>query len=163
MPYCTLTDLITHEPLPQLIQLSNDDPAATAVDQTNIDACIAHGDSVIDDHIRGLGMLPLAQPYPPTIVDLSIELALCHLFLRRYGYQMPPTITDRQSEAIRTLEKIKAGKIQISEQEAQEEPASAIRVSSPRRRFTRRKLHDYDNGFYNVGNGSLMNDGLDEP
>lgn len=141
--YCALADLKTIEPEAQLIQLSNDTAGATAVDQTNIDQAIVSGDGTIDSFLRGHIDLPLAQPYPAIIVDISTDLAVCNLYKRRFGSNMPESIVNRQKDAEKKLLMIAEGKLLLTEKEKDEKPEANVQVKTRPKMFPKEAMDKY--------------------
>ena len=141
--YCSLADLKTIEPEAQLVQLSNDTADATTVDQVNIGQAIVSGDGTIDSFLRGHVELPLAQPYPAIIVDISTELAVCNLYKRRFGSNMPESITDREKAAEKKLLMIADGTLLLTDKEKDEKTAANIKVATNPKMFPKNILDKY--------------------
>jgi phage gp36-like protein len=143
MPYSAYADLKTIEPDAQLIQLSNDTAGASEVDLTNINGAISCADGVIDSYLRGHVDLPLDTPYPTIIVDLSVELAICHLYKRRFGSNMPESMTNREKEAVKTLLLIAAGKLLLTAKEQDEKPEANVQVKTRPKMFPQQAMDKY--------------------
>ncbi|MEW5745278.1 MAG: DUF1320 domain-containing protein [Nitrospirota bacterium] len=111
MPYSTLDDL--KKPLPEknIIELTDDDGLGV-VDQTKVDEAIAYADQLIDGYLRGRYSLPLST-VPGLIKQLSVDLAIFHLYGRRFEMELPEGIMARYKNAIKLLEQIQKGLISL--------------------------------------------------
>ena len=147
MPYCTITDLTAIETLAKLVQLSQDLDAdqegAAKVDEIMIDAAIASADADINGYLRGHVTMPLPNPVPDLIRNISTALSVYYLYLRRYGSKMPDTITAREKRAHEQLVDIRDGRLIISEVQEATQPAGTVKVKAPERIFSQEKLNQY--------------------
>jgi phage gp36-like protein len=109
MPYCSLDDIKKAIPEQNLIQLT-DDAGEGVIDDVKIDDAIAYAGQLIDGYLRGRYTVPL-QPVPELVKRLAVDLAVFHLYSRRFELDMPQTMVDRRKEIIRLLEQIQQGKV----------------------------------------------------
>ncbi len=142
MPYCTQTDLERVETAASIVQLT-DDAQAGAVDVNNLTEAITLADGYIDSRLRGHITLPIAEPYPTIIVQISTELSVVHLYKRRFGSNMPETVMKRQAWAEKQLELIVKGEIIISDEQAESQPAGNIKVGAREKIYTETYLRQY--------------------
>ncbi|HOW51758.1 MAG TPA: DUF1320 domain-containing protein [bacterium] len=113
MPYSALADLVKVIDERELIQLSNDDTSATAVNAVNVAQAITDADNLIDGYVSGRYSLPLA-PVPGLIKKISVDLAVYNLWARRRRAEMPEGIENSYKNAIKLLERMQEGKILLS-------------------------------------------------
>jgi len=111
--YCTLDDLKQAIPEINLIQLTNDAPDATTVDQTKIDGFITDSVELIDSNIRGQYTLPI-NPVPGIIKQIAVDITLYKIYSRRYELEMPETMAERFKQAMKLLEQIRKGDLKLS-------------------------------------------------
>ena len=103
-----------------LAQLTDDDAGAeVTVDVVN--EAIVAADEVIDAHLRGRYSLPLPET-PPILRQLSVNIAVFHLYSRRPEGEMPETIGIRYKNAIKIIESIRDGKLTIGDTEGEKTP-----------------------------------------
>ncbi len=111
MAYSTLEDIEKALPEANIIQLT-DDEGLGVVNQERVSDAIQYADQLIDGYLRGRYTLPL-NPVPTLIKKLSIDLAVFHLYARRFEIEMPPSMMDRYKNAIKLLEQIQKGLISL--------------------------------------------------
>lgn len=111
MSYCSLDDLKKAIPEENLIQLT-DDAQTGVIDNEVIDDAIAYAGQLIDGYLRGRYSVPL-DPVPELIRRLAVDMAVFHLYSRRFELEMPQSMIDRRKEIIRLLEQIQQGKVQL--------------------------------------------------
>ncbi|MEW6115378.1 MAG: DUF1320 domain-containing protein [Nitrospirota bacterium] len=111
MPYCTLDDIKKAIPESNIIQLT-DDNGLGAVDQAKVDDAIAYADQIIDGYLRGRYTLPLSS-VPGLIGKLSVDLAIFHLYGRKFEMELPEGIMARYKNAIKLLEQIQKGLLSL--------------------------------------------------
>lgn len=130
MGYCTLDDLRGLIEERHLVALSNDQPGATAVNQTNIDAAISQADKVIDGYAGVQRTVPL-DPVPGLIRTLSANLAVFFLYRRRG--QVPEIWEQQYRNDVQVLIKISTGNISFGAAVQPEPPPErALTASSPK-------------------------------
>ena len=75
MSYATVQDVINRYPNRDLVQLTNEDPAATTVNDAPITQALADASAEIDGYIEGRFTLPLADP-PAVLNRLTTDIAM---------------------------------------------------------------------------------------
>jgi phage gp36-like protein len=136
MSYTTLDNLKSTEPEAQIIQLTDDANTGAVVTAVANDA-MTKADGLIDSYLRGHITLPLPQPYPTIVVQIATELAICNLYVRRFGSNLPDSILTRQKWAEGKLKEIVAGKIVISDDEEVQSASGNVSARTLNRIFTR--------------------------
>lgn len=138
MAYCDLTALREAVSERDLIQLTDDTDAQTAVNQTNIDGAIAWAGEIIDGYLRGRVPLPL-DPVPQFIGDLAVDLALARLYGRRFNVEVPKSIQDKHDNAVKVLKEIQAGRLTLGVGEHNQPQPIGIKTNktSDDRKFSR--------------------------
>lgn len=111
MPYCTLEDIKKAIPEANIIQLT-DDEGLGVVNQERVDEAIAYAEELIDGYLRGRYTVPLS-PVPELIKRLSVDMAVFHLYSRRFELVMPESMLQRRKEIIRLLEHIQKGNVSL--------------------------------------------------
>ncbi len=142
MAYCTLTDIKKSIPEETLVQLTDDENAGV-VNQARIDEAVEGADGEIDSYLSAQYSVPV-EPVPRVVNKLSVDIAVYNLYGRRVE-KIPEVRETRYRNAVRLLEKIAEGKVNIGEAAEPEETANADRaqVSGGKRIFTRRKLRGF--------------------
>lgn len=113
MAYSSQTDLTT-EIAEATVRELTDDSNTGAIDSDKVARAIANADAVIDAHVRVHYSVPIAPPIPALIRKLSIDLATFNLYSRRAAlFDIPNWIDTRQKDAMRMLEKIREGKMDL--------------------------------------------------
>lgn len=137
MRYATLPDLQLAIPTQTLIQLSNDDSAATVIDEAVVGDAVRQAEELVDAHLRGRYTLPLS-PVPTVIKDLVVHLARHGLYARRpEGADLPDAVVRTYKAAMELLREIRNGVVTIGDPAtgaAQAERGEA-RVRARRRTF----------------------------
>lgn len=156
MAYCSQTDLEAAIDQQTLIDLTDDEQAATVpgdLDQaitdnpkiaTRLTAAIVDASSTIDGYLRGRYAVPLAST-PAFVRKLGKDLALHNLFSRRaHGMDMPPAIEAKYKAAMDALRSIRDGKLDLG---VEPPPAASTAIvadtDGPDRLFTADTLKDY--------------------
>lgn len=141
MRYCTLADLLLAIPEQTMIQLSNEDPMATAVNIAVVEEAVRSAEEMVDAYLRGRYILPL-DPVPSLVKDATVNLARHWLYARRpEGNDLPDAVRHTYKAATTTLEHIKTGKLTIGSTETGKytpEPG-VYKVRAPRRYLRRWK------------------------
>ena len=137
MAYCTVTDMKKLIPETILINLSNDIPGAVVVNQTNIDEVIDVADREIDAYAIMAGYDVPMDPVPPMAANLSAQMAIWKLHLRKY---FASDVWERAyDKCLKTLEKIAEGKLSFGQDEdgvVEESAVSAHAVDNRDQKFT---------------------------
>lgn len=115
MPYCTIDDLKARIPESELVQLT-DDAGLEVLAQGVVDGAIRQADDLIDGYLRASYVVPLAAPLPNLVTNISSDLALFHLYSRRFQGQpdgIPEAITKRYDDARADLARIQRGALTL--------------------------------------------------
>ena len=97
---------------------------------------------MIDSYCQGRYTLPL-YPVPPRVTGLSVDIAIYSLYSRRVD-EMPENRKDRYREAIRFLELVAAGKVDLgTATPAPQNTENTVDIESGARIFTRDKLKGF--------------------
>ncbi len=95
-----------------LIQLSNDDSRATAVNTDVIEKAIMVACERIDTALRGRYRLPLTD-VPELIKYHALYLARHWLYARRPESKMPDTVKETYAQTLKELEQIATGRLHL--------------------------------------------------
>jgi phage gp36-like protein len=120
MPYCSLEDILKSIPESNIIQLT-DDSGTGAIDQVKVDEAIAYAEQLINGYLRGRYPVPLS-PVPELIRHLAVDLAIFHLYSRRFELEMPESMMAKYKNAIKLLEQIQKGLITLGIESADTGP-----------------------------------------
>lgn len=135
MRYCTRADLGNAIPLMTLTQLSNDDPAATAPNESVIDDGVRQAEELVDGYLRGRYQLPL-EPVPSILRDAVVYLARHWLYQRRPEGALPDAVKDSRKDTLTLLENIRDGVITLGTPTGQPVPEPGeIRVRARPQQF----------------------------
>ncbi|MBV4551716.1 DUF1320 domain-containing protein [Pseudomonas sp. SWRI102] len=135
MRYCTRADLSTAIPMMTLTQLSNDDPAATAPNESVIDDGVRQAEELVDGYLRGRYQLPL-HPVPTILRDAVVYLARHWLYQRRPEGALPDAVKDSRNDTLKLLENIRDGVITLGTPTGQAVPEPGeIRVRARPQQF----------------------------
>jgi len=113
--YHTLEDLKLVVSEETLIQLSDDsdshelDDAAIAV----INKAGASAANIIHGYLTDRYTIPLPQPVPGVISEISVSLTLWGLYRRRMTAEMPESIVKERANALSFLEHVQQNKISL--------------------------------------------------
>jgi len=78
MVYAEPSDMIARYPNRDLVQLTNEDPTQTVVDQTVLQLALADASSEIDGYLESRFALPLTDP-PAVLARLTCDIAMYRL------------------------------------------------------------------------------------
>jgi phage gp36-like protein len=112
--YCTLEDLLRLQPEKILLQNADDDNAGEFVlvppngAYRNIVSHVENADAVIDSYLSGRYAVPLADPVPPIVRQISANLALVGLYGRRRELDVPEGLAARSKRYMQLLKDIKS-------------------------------------------------------
>lgn len=109
MAYCDQDDILEQVDSETVIQLT-DDSDVGVIDESIVTRAIERADAEINAHCQGRYDIPL-DPVPDIIRDKSTDIAIYHLHSRRGD--PPANVVERYKIAIRFLEKIATGGIQL--------------------------------------------------
>jgi len=111
MAYCTQSDIEKQIPEDTLIELTDDD-AVGAVDSDIVDRAIADADEEIDAYAAMRYSLPF-DTTPALLRRMSVDLAICSLYLRRPHLEIPESRRERCSADRKLLEQIAKGYLKL--------------------------------------------------
>ncbi len=103
VPERTLIELTSEE-------MDFDSPAT--VNTRVVDSCIRYADELIDAHLRGRYILPLAE-IPTVLRDIAITLVRYRLYARRPEGDLPDTVKDDHKEALRQLRELRDNRLTL--------------------------------------------------
>ena len=144
MSYATAQDKINRYPNRDLVQLTNEDPAATTVNTTPITQALADASAEIDGYIEGRFTLPLTDP-PAVLNRLTTDIAMYRMQSLRPLHDLEDA-RKRYEDAVATLIKVADGELTLGLSSDNQEPPtaeSAENVQGPNRVFNRKKLRGY--------------------
>jgi phage gp36-like protein len=142
--YATAQDMINRYPNRDLVQLTNEDPTATTVNDVPITQALADASAEIDGYIEGRFALPLIDP-PAVLNRLTTDIAMYRMQSLRPLHDLEDA-RKRYEDAVSMLAKVAAGELTLGLAADGDEPqlAGAVEaVQGPDRVFNRRKLKGY--------------------
>jgi phage gp36-like protein len=135
MRYCTRADITNAIPDMTLIQLSNDDPAATLPNDGVIEDSVRQAEELVDGYLRGRYDLPL-DPVPTMLRDAVVYLARHWLYQRRPEGALPDAVKDSRMGTIKLLVSIRDGVVSLGMPSGQAAPEPGeVRVRARRQQF----------------------------
>jgi len=134
MAYCTQTDILKQITEEQLIQLTDDNDTGS-VDTAIVNDAILKADNVIDGYCAQRYTVPFSV-VPGIIREISIDLALYHLFSRRVQ-TIPKLRETRYENTMKLLKDIEAGRISLGVPAPAENPDRKGSYDGNDRLFTR--------------------------
>lgn len=142
MSYTTLSQLNQRFTSDELVQLTNTtDPSATEVDDTVLAGAIADIDALIDAKLAAKYALPLAS-IPLVLANVAADLVRARLYVR----SKPDHVVERERAALKLLDQMGEGKLQLGLDAAQQATASTDGpqfTTSGGRTFSPSTLADY--------------------
>ena len=145
MSYAAAQDMINRYPNRDLVQLTNEDPTATTVNDTPLTQALADASAEIDGYIEGRFALPLADP-PAVLNRLTTDIAMYRLQSLRPLHDLADA-RQRYEDAIAMLSKVAAGELTLGLSADDLEPPAASdtveTVCAPDRVFNRGNLKGY--------------------
>lgn len=144
MSYATAQDVINRYPNRDLVQLTNEDPAATTVSVAPITQALSDASAEIDGYIEGRFTLPLTDP-PAILTRLATDIAMYRMQTLRPLHDLEDA-RKRYEDAVAMLAKVAAGELTLGlAADGQEPPiAGAVEtVQGPDRVFNRDKLKGF--------------------
>lgn len=147
--YCQITDILKTLPKKELVNLTNDenrelsaidlesdsDPVVVRVNQAITDA-----DSEINSYLQGRYSVPL-NPVPNLIKKISCDLAIYHLFTRRFREEIP--YSEVYKSRLAQLKLIQSGQMVLDVAQVQSSGIYATNKTSEDRVFTKSLLDQY--------------------
>ncbi len=145
MSYATAQDVINRYPNRDLVQLTNEDPTATTVNDAPIAQALADASAEIDGYIEGRFTLPLTDP-PAVLNRLTTDSAMYRMQSLRPLHDLEDA-RKRYEDAIAMLTKVAAGELTLGLSADNQEPPTATgsveTVRAPGRVFNRGNLKGY--------------------
>ena len=145
MSYATAQDMINRYPNRDLVQLTNEDPTATTVNDTPLTQALADASAEIDGYIESRFALPLTDP-PAVLNRLTTDIAMYRLQSLRPLHDLEDART-RYEDAIAMLTKVAAGELTLGLSADNIEPPTASEsietVRTSGRVFNRGNLKGY--------------------
>jgi phage gp36-like protein len=141
MSYCLQTDIVNQIDSTVLLQLT-DDAGTGVIDAGIVTRAIADADATIDSYCQDRYTIPLS-PVPAKIRQVSVDISIYNLYSRREDV-VPDIRKERNQAAIRFLEKVADGKIQLGV--ATLTPTNtdnSVSISGNTRLFTRDKMSGF--------------------
>jgi phage gp36-like protein len=142
--YATLDDMISRYPNRDLVQLTNDDPTSTVIQDATILQAISDASAEIDGYIGGRFELPLTEP-PAILSRLATDIAMYRLQSLRPIHDLADA-RQRYVDAIAALGKIATGELGLGLAADGSEARVAnedLVTGGPRRLFNRKKLKGF--------------------
>jgi len=142
--YAQAQDIIDRFPHRDLVQLTNEDPAATTLNAAVLGRALEDASAEIDSYLEGRFKLPLADP-PAVLERLAIEIAMYRLQALRPLHDLKDA-RQRYEDAIAMLRRVGSGEISLGLSPAgSTAPRSAPDEvdEGPRRVFGRNKLKGF--------------------
>jgi len=140
MAYSVQDDILDQLDEDALIQLT--DPDGVAIDDDKVTRAIADADATIDAYCQGRYTVPLS-PVPAKIRQISVDIAIYNLYSRRDD-TAPDIRIERHKEAIRFLEKVSEGKINLgAATPAATNTRDTVDITSNERIFDRDKMSGF--------------------
>jgi phage gp36-like protein len=134
MSYCTQNDLETLVPVVELAELTNE--SGDIPNSNIISEIINRVDAEIDSYISVRYIIPLTKT-SDILKGLSIDMSIYHLYSRRST--IPPIRQTKYEDAIKFLQKIAQGSLNIVGQDGYEIKSKSnclIKLESNKRIFT---------------------------
>jgi len=114
MRYLTREAIEAAIPALTLMQLTNDDPAATAPDEGVLAAVIENVEELVDGYIRARYPQPF-EKVPSVLRGVAVNLLRYELYIRRPEGAVPETVKEAYGNAIKLLGNIRDGRVQVGE------------------------------------------------
>ncbi len=112
------------------------------IDEAIVTRATADADATIDAYCQGRYTVPLS-PVPPKIRQVSVDIAIYNLYSRRDD-TAPEIRKDRYKEAIRFLEKVAEGKIELgAATPVPTTSGNAVDIDNEDRIFSRTKMSGF--------------------
>jgi phage gp36-like protein len=127
-----------------ILRLTDDEKAGSIV-VARVTAAILVADQEIDAYARKHYSVPIAAPVPAMVEKLSTDLAVYYLFRRRLAeLGIPEDVRDLRREALKQLEAINAGKIDLGvEPPPAVSTAEIAQTDGAERLFTTDTMEDF--------------------
>lgn len=123
MTYAQPSDLIARYPNRDLVQLTNEDPAQTAVNQAALAQALADASAEIDGYLESRFALPLDDP-PTVLVRLACDIAMYRLQALRPLHDLGEA-RKRYEDAVALLMRVADGAVTLGLALDNQEPGEA--------------------------------------
>jgi phage gp36-like protein len=123
MTYAQPSDMIARYSNRDLVQLTNDDPTQTAVDQTVLQQALADAAAEIDGYLESRFTLPLTDP-PAVLARLTCDVAMYRLQALRPLHDLAEA-RRRYDDAVALLMRVADGTLTLGLAPDNQEPAEA--------------------------------------
>ena len=123
MVYAQPSDMIARYPNRDLVQLTNEDPTQTVVDQTVLQQAIADASSEIDGYLESRFTLPLTDP-PAVLARLTCDIAMYRLQALRPLHDLSEA-RRRYEDALALLMRVADGTLTLGLAPDNREPSEA--------------------------------------
>jgi phage gp36-like protein len=123
MVYAQPSDMIARYPSRDLVQLTNEDPAQTVVDQTVLRQALADASAEIDGYLESRFTLPLTDP-PAVLARLTCDIAMYRLQALRPLHDLAEA-RRRYDDALALLVRVADGTLTLGLTTDNREPAEA--------------------------------------
>lgn len=144
MSYAAPQDLINRYPNRDLVQLSNEDPAAQSIDTAVLQQALDDASAEIDGYLGARFTLPLSAP-PEVLNRLAADVAIYRLQALRPLHDLTDA-RRRYDDAIAMLTKVAAGELTLGIAAGQGETQianGAEQAEGPARVFSRASLKGF--------------------
>lgn len=139
--YCTLQELTERYSHRMLVDISDRGDTPTGeIDAAQIERAIADASALIDGHLKPRYLLPLPS-VPPLIRDLALRISIYKAHTHVAGEKIEADYKD----AMKTLDKISGGAIQLDIEGAEPAPSGAaeVRTNNPDRPLSASTMKGY--------------------
>lgn len=144
MSYAAPQDLLNRYPNRDLVQLTNEDPAAQTVDTAVLQQALDDASAEIDSYLGGRFALPLSDP-PAVLNRLAADVAIYRLQALRPLHDLTDA-RRRYDDAIAMLTRVAGGELTLGIAADDREPRiadGAERTQAPARVFSRDSLKGF--------------------
>lgn len=144
MSYATAQDMMARYPNRDLVQLSNEDPAATTANSAALQQALDDASAEIDSYLEGRFAMPLANP-PAVLNRLACDIAMYRLQALRPLHDLADA-RKRYEDAVAFLLETAKGTVTLGLAADNQEPATApgaATIQGPQRVFDRDKLKGF--------------------
>jgi phage gp36-like protein len=142
--YATVNDVTARYPNRDLVQLTNEDPAATTVNTAPIQIALDDASAEIDGYLEGRFTLPHSDP-PAVMNRLCTDIAMYRMQVLRPLHDLADA-RQRYDDAIAMLTKVAAGELTLGLAADNQEPPAAPNAEGtqgPARVFSRDTLKGF--------------------
>ena len=124
MAYAQPSDMIARYPNRDLVQLTNEDPTQTTVDQDALTRALADASAEIDGYLESRFALPLGDP-PAVLARLTCDIAMYRLQALRPLHDLAEA-RKRYEDAVALLMRVADGTLTLGLSPDDHEPPEAV-------------------------------------